>query len=289
MKKYQILLLLLAVIFVTGCKKKETPSQVAVTPAAQKNSLQSEHILGAVQETMDTKFVVRLLPDGRDTLILHSVKKQTYNRGGMLTGMVILTADGDTTQRLVSTYDQQGKLVRSDVYGKDGSLSSYVIYTNDAKGFRTKEEHFVHDTLSYAETYTNDPNGNVLVTQISNGSETYYIRYTNDENGLPLKAEWFNEGISRAAYQTQQLEYDKLGNVINRQVTIQNRNVEYYHAQFNEKGQLLKDIYQGSMPNQLVEVVSKYGVHDSHGNWTHQEVYQNQQKYYLVERTIKYY
>ena len=290
MKRYFITLLLFAVVISISCKKNSPQVEKDIKPATERTSLESEHLLGVVQEIVDTKFLSRPLKDGRDTLYLHSIKKQTYNRHGMLTNSLITTAEGDTVQRMQSTYNQKGKIVRSDFFGKDGKHISYVIYTHDNAGYRIKEEHYENDTLSYTEEFSNDEHGNVLLTTVSNGAEKYYIRYTNDKNGYPIKAEWYNEGISKSSYQTQLFEYDSRGNIINRQVTLAgNRSVEYYHAQYDEKGHILKDVYQGSLPNQLVEVVTKYGVRDSHGNWTHKEVYQNQQKDYLIERTIKYY
>ena len=85
------------------------------------------------------------------------------------------------------------------------------------------------------------------------------------------------------------IEYDEHGNVINRNMTLNKRNVEYYHAQYNTKGHLLKELYQRSLPQQLEEISTEYSKHDKNGNWTHQESTRNGHRYYVIERKIEYY
>ncbi len=272
-----------------GCKDKGNGTDEKTVPAADRTSLHENHLLGAVQSVTDTKYMVVPLPDGRDSLFFFSTKHDTYNQNGWLSGSVLTDTNGDTLFVMKVTFDGKGHMSRSEFFDGDGQRREHTEYEYDSKGYRVKESHYLNDSLTYEHVCTNDPFGNVEQITVNQGGDTYYMNYLNNEQGLPVRIDWISPQMGQEAYQQNSIEYDTKGNIINRTATLNGRNVEFYHAQYNDKGYLLKEIYQRSEPTRLEEIVTEYSKHDKNGNWTHQENSKNQQRHFVIERKIEYY
>ena len=273
----------------SGCQEKGNGTGEKAVSAADRTSLHENHLLGKVKAVTDTKYMVLPFPDGRDSLVFFSTKSDTYNSNGWLSGSVLTNADGDTLYVMKVTFDAKGHITLNEFFDGEGNRKEYTEYQYDNNGFRVKESHYLNDSLTYEHVCTNDPNGNVEQVTVNQGNDTYYMNYLNDNNGLPVRIDWISPKMGQDAYQQNTIEYDQKGNIINRTATLNGRNVEFYHAQYNDQGHLLKEVYQRSEPTRLEEIVTEYSQHDSHGNWTHQENSKNQQRHFVIERKIEYY
>ena len=290
MNKQLFLYLITAVcLLFCGCKDKGNGTDEKTVAAADRTSLHENHLLGAVQSVTDTKYMVLPMPEGRDSLFFFSTKHDTYNQNGWLSSSVLTDNNGDTLFVMKVTFDGKGHMSCSEFFDGEGNRREYTEYQYDNKGFRVKESHYLNDSLTYEHVCTNDPAGNVEQITVNQGGDTYYMNYLNNELGLPVRIDWISPRMGQEAYQQNTIEYDTKGNIINRTATLNGRNVEFYHAQYNDKGYLLKEIYQRSEPTRLEEIVTEYSKHDKNGNWTHQENSKNGVRHYVIDRTIEYY
>jgi hypothetical protein len=290
MNKQLFLYLMTAVcLLFCGCKDRNKETEDTVVPAANRTSLHENHLLGAVQSVTDTKYMVKPLPDGRDSLLFFSTKCDTYNQAGWLNGSVLTDANGDTIFVMKVSFDAKGHMTLSEFFDAEGQRKEHTEYEYDSKGYRVKESHYLNDSLTYEHVCANDPSGNVEQITVNQGGDTYYMKYFNNDRGLPVRIEWISPRMGQETYQQNTIEYDAKGNIINRTATLNGRNVEFYHAQYNDNGHLLKEIYQRSEPTRLEEIVTEYSKHDKNGNWTHQENSKNGARNYVIDRTIEYY
>ena len=289
MRKNFIIIFIAALALMVGCKDKQTTDTKKVASSAERNSLHENHLLGAIKSVSDTKYMVMPLEDGQDSLVCIATNHETYNQAGWLSGSYMTTAAGDTIFVTRITFDDKGHVTRSEQTDAKGEVKQYYVYQYDKNGFRTQELFYKGDTLVRKQVCENDAAGNVERITVTEGKEQYYLNHTNNPNGLPVLIEWFSPQGGNEAYMQSTIEYDEHGNVINRNMTLNKRNVEYYHAQYNTKGHLLKELYQRSLPQQLEEISTEYSKHDKNGNWTHQESTRNGHRYYVIERKIEYY
>lgn len=288
--KKSFILFIAIISLLTACNKdKKQADEKAVKSSAERTSLQENHLLGAVKEVIDSKYMVYPAPNGTDSLVFFATSHDTYNKKGWLCGNVITDAKGDTISFTKISFDEKGHVTMRELFDNKGVRREYSEYQYDKKGFRTKELTYVNDSLIREQTCTNDPQGNVEQVAVTEGKEKYYLKNTNNNNGLPVRIDWFTNSSCTTPYMQSNLEYDTRGNVINRSVTLNNRSVEYYHAQYNEKGHLLKEVYQRSVPEHLIEVSTNYSKHDSHGNWTYQENSKNDIHHFVIKREIIYF
>lgn len=288
-KQLFLFLTITTIILLSGCSSKSDGTDEKAVPAANRTSLHESHLLGEVKSVTDTKYMVLPFPDGHDSLVFFSTKYDTYNPNGWLSGTVLTNAEGDTLYVMKATFDAKGHITLDEFFDSEGNRREYTEYQYDNKGYRIKERRYLNDSLAHEHICTNDPYGNPERITVNQGGDTYYMNYTNDNNGLPVRIDWVSPRMGQESYQQNTIEYDQKGNIINRSATLNGRNVEFYHAQYNDKGHLLKEIYQCSEPTRLEEVVTEYSKHDSHGNWTHQENTKNQQRHFVIERKIEYY
>ena len=289
MKQILLYLTIVACGLFVCCKGKDKETDKPVIPAAQRTSLHENHLLGEVKSVTDTKYMVLPFPDGHDSLVFFSTKYDTYTRNGDLSSSVITNTQGDTVYAMTATFDNNGRMTRSDIFDYLHGENEYTLYFYDDKGHRVKEDHYIGDSLDYEHICTNDPSGNVEQMTVRQDNDTYILNYYYGDNGLPIRIEWISPRMGNDPYQCQSLQYDNRGNVINRSATLNGRNVEYYHAQYNDNGLLIKEIGQKSLPNILEEIVTEYSQHDSHGNWTLQKNTKNNIPNYIIERKIEYY
>ena len=288
-KQLFLYLIITTSVLLSGCRNKGNDTDEKAVSAANRTSLHENHLLGSVKSVTDTKYMVLPFPDGHDSLVFVSTKYDTYNQDGWLTGTVLTTAEGDTLYVMTVTFDSKGNVIRNEFFDGNGVRKEYTEYQYDNKDFRVKESHYLNDSLTFEHICTNDPSGNPERITVNQGGETYYMNYTNGNNGLPVRIDWISPKMGQEVYQQNSIEYDQKGNIINRTATLNGRNVEFYHAQYNDNGHLLKEIYQRSEPTHLEEIITQYSGHDSHGNWTHQENNKNQQRNFVIERKIEYY
>lgn len=288
--KKSFILIIAVIALLTACKDKKQPEEVKpVKSSAERTSLQENHLLGAVKEVIDTKYMIYPAPDGTDSLVFFATSHDTYNEKGWLCGNVITDSKNDTISYTKISFDEKGHVILRELFDKEGIRREYSEYKYDKKGYRIQELTYVKDSLVREQTCTNDPQGNIEQSSVIEGKEHYYLRNTNNNNGLPVRIDWFADPSATTPYMQANLEYDNRGNVINRSVILNSRSVEYYHAQYNEKGHLLKEVYQRSVPENLVEISTTYSKHDSHGNWTYQENSRNDIHHFVIKREIIYF
>ncbi|MBQ4355523.1 MAG: hypothetical protein II757_02565 [Bacteroidales bacterium] len=289
MKKQIVLTCIVLLLFSAGCHREKKSDTPAVASSAERNSLQENHLLGKVKRVTNTKYMILPLEGGRDSLVFVATNVETYNEAGWLSGNCMTNSAGDTIYTTRITFDAKGHVVRSEQCDRDGNVKQHYLYQYDENGHRTQERYYQNDSLMREQNCENDANGNVERISVTEKGEHYFINYTNNPSGLPVLIEWVSPKSDEGTYMRSSIEYDAKGNVINRSMALNGRNVEYYHAQYNSDGHLLKEVYQRSLPGQLEEVTTEYSKHDSQGNWTSQESTRNGVRQYVIERKIEYY
>ena len=277
-------LLLISLLLACNPKQKET---ITIIPESQKNHLQLEGVFDQVKTITINKYYA-LDPNGDvvndSALFVCSVKH--YDPNGHLKKVVIMNHDKDTMSVRFISYNAQSKIIKDELFDSTGNKIEYTIYHNDSRGFRTKEEHFVRDSLMQTLIYKNDGFGNVL--EITDVRPLYTVKkkFENNEVGLPIRIDEFDPEGTLFKFIT--VEYDNYGDAVNRKVFRKDGTLlEYTYTQYNTDRTLSKEIYE-NMKFQ-VQDVGIYQNYDAHKNWTKEIRKISGRAQFIIERTIEYY
>ncbi len=283
--RYFFILCILAVTF-SACHSKESHDTTTIVPLSMQSTAQTDNILGQVKCTIEKKYMnIGFM----DSTVLYAIHYQYFTKDGWLTDDVILNDVEDTVYHTHVTYNDAGKMVRSDTYDSTGTLTEHVIYEVDAHGYRTKESVYQGDSLVRELLYQNDAYGNALKTTVRTAYDIV-MTYSYDSSlpGLPVRIDEAGPDGTTFMYIT--MDYNERGNVVNRRAfSGGGAEAESSHTQYGNKGELLKETHQVTLKNLQKQDVSTYEGHDKFGNWTKQSTKRQGVPYFVIERTIQYY
>lgn len=275
-----------AALLLVGCHKKEVTQTTTVVPLSLRTTAQTDNLLGQVKSTVEKKYMaIGYL----DSTVLYAIHYKFYSKEGWLVDDVILNADSDTVFHTHVSYDDKGRMKRSDMYDSTGMLREHTEYEVDAHGYRTKETYYVGDSIARVMTFKNDAYGNVLQTVVKTAYEiTMNYSYDAAMPGLPVRIDELGPDGNMFMYIT--MDYNDRGDLVNRRAFSSNgAEAESSHAQYGDRGEILKESHQISLKNLGKFDMSTYENHDTHGNWLKQVTTRQNVPYFTIERTIQYY
>ena len=125
-----------------------------------------------------------------------------YNADGLLSEYYYNYYDGDDSdlQRSVYTYDESGRLIRTDKY-EDGESEEYYLYEYDANGRKSRFTRYDDDgDFEFSEDITYTESGLLLKRVLTYPSKTEVVDYEYKNIEVPVeRADWVREF---------QMEYD---------------------------------------------------------------------------------
>ena len=163
------------------------------------------------------------------------------------------------TAKIVSTYDENGKLIICVKYNDNGRhIYEKIKYEYDENGNNIKEIHYKNPEtvgywserdLAYWMEYKYDENGMVIKKERHNSDGTVSWEYEYDENGREIKYVTY-DGNGTATY-WREYEYDDRGNKIRYKSYNSTGNLDYdmYHSKFDEND---REIYYSRELNGIV-------------------------------------
>lgn len=225
----------------------------------------------------------------QDTLCpeqLVSVTVYRYSADGWLNQVVKMSADGDTMSKRLMHYDSGARLVKDELFDKEGNCIEHTIYGNDDRGFRVKEERYSRDSLLQTIFYQNDAFGNLVGMTVQTEEYTMTRKYTNNEVGLVVRVDEYDPDGKLFKYVT--MEYDNYGDIVNRNVYRDDGQLrEFTHTQYADNGSLLKTVRDDHLSK--VNEVQEFSGHDAHRNWTKCVRKAGGKAVFSINREIEYY
>lgn len=217
---------------------------------------------------------------------------------------------------VLSTFNDKGYKVESDVYNKLGKLQNKIIYKYDNKNKRLSRN--VYGEKGYIRNkyvYVYNEQGHKIAYQCysPNGEVVESWFYNNDERGREIEAIY--QVPKRSAEMRRYLyKYDKLGNVEELSQYSKDDTPEVtWRYSYDKKG-MITELYTYKEDKLLKKRVTRYDVYgnplkmkeydgdgrfieetnyeyefDSHGNWVQRIDYVNSFPRIMYEREITYY
>jgi hypothetical protein len=215
------------------------------------------------------------------------------------------------------TYNDEGRKIETDEYGKDGKVSERRTYVYDDNGIYTGVEVYdANGVLTSKHTYVNtyDDKGNLISREHlrPDGSLDNRYTYTYDNNGNMLEYTWFGGG--KAAGSKEVCKYDGKGNMIEDILYKPDGKIDWkFNYTYDEKGNRTEESdYKGSKfiiryfinydeQGNETEVdwchengkpyrkyFQKY-IYDNGGNWITLTAFQKNKPIYIFERELTYF
>ena len=266
---------------ITSCKNKKY--EITITPDYAKNHLQKSHLFGNIKEIRTTSYYQY---DSTSTLITLSSVTQYYSPDGFLLKVITHDENGELVSTQHIFYHKNAKEDYWIISDADGKMTDSCYYEYDMNGFIAEEKRWSADSLFLITTYKTDGVGNVIELKRNNNVFTLTNTIIYNMHGLVSKIEEYEPSGKLFKYIT--IEYDNYGDEVNRRVFRGNGYMlEYTYTQYNEKGHLLKVIYENSM-HQFRETYT-YSNHDAQGNWLTEKRENIDHSIYTRKREIIYY
>jgi len=266
---------------IVSCKNKK--QDIVIIPDYTKNHLQKSRLLGNIKEIRTVSYYQY---DSISTPKILSSVTQYYSPDGFLLKVVTFNEDSElvSTQRIF--YHKNATENYWIIADANGKTTDSCKYEYDMNGFITKEKRWNVDSLILTTTYKTDAVGNVMELKRNNNVFTLTNTIAYNSYGLVSRIEEFEPTGKLFKYIT--IEYDNYGDEVNRRVFRSNDNLlEYTYTQYNDKGHLLKVIYENNM-HQFRETYT-YGDHDAYGNWLMEKRENINHAIYMRKREIIYY
>jgi len=278
MKKIFVLILFIGCITIS-CKNKK--HEIIITPDYAKNHLQKSHLFGNIKEIHTTSCY-----QYDSTLMTLSSVTQYYSPDGFLLKVITHDENGELVSTQHIFYHKNAKENYWIISDAGGKTTDSCHYEYDMNGFIAKEKRWSADSLLLSITYKTDGAGSVIELKRNNNAFTLTQTITYNAHGLASKIEEYEPSGKLFKYIT--IEYDNYGDEVNRRVYRGNGYMlEYTYTQYNEKGHLLKVIYENNM-HQFRETYT-YSDHDTQGNWLTEKRENANQSIYIRKREIIYY
>lgn len=192
------------------------PFLVSLSSFAQtkKTDWELMKLTGAIKTIYENSFEIvedsALLKKGS----IAGIVQYNFNPQGYLTEQVVNNKDWETIFRVIYFYEENNRLSKKEIYGKNGSLYYYKTYTYDPGNYTVKEMEYLPDGTSKAKTilrYSND--GNLIEEKVSDflAPVSFVINYEYDDKGnlAGLKTNRRDITLNRETY-----EYDESGNLL---------------------------------------------------------------------------
>ena len=288
-----ILPLAILAIVLAGCRKQ--PAPIVITPDADKNHLQRNHIFGKVQEIEsrtyylfedsltleDSARALELTNRTCDRYFLHN-----YNPNGFLESFVNVGIDGDTLIYRRYLYNDRNQISEWIEKGAPSDPLTKGCYRYDRNHFLEKEEIYHGDSLVMSFDYKTDGIGNIISSTQDNRQFVTKTTYHYNKNGLvDTIKEYEPDG---KIFKLATIEYDNYGDEVNRCVyKAGNQLIEYTYHQYSPKGRNLKTLYEDRLHQN--KEVNYYANFDKENNWRIEYTVLNNQLVSIRKRNIKYY
>ena len=264
-----------------SCKNKAP--EIVIIPDHEKNHLQKSHLFGNIKEIHTTSYYQS---DSTADLRTLSSVIQYYSPDGFLLKVVTANENEEVVSTQKIFYHKNAKedyWIISDAHGITTDSCQYVY---DMNGFIAEEKRWNGDSLFLSITYKTDGAGNIIESKRNNNTFTLTHTIAYNAHGLASKIEEFEPSGKLFKYIT--LEYDNYGDEVNRRVCKRGGDLlEYTYTQYNDKGHLLKVIYENNT-HQFRETYT-YAPHDAHGNWLTEKRENIDHSLYMRKREIIYY
>ena len=254
-----------------------------IMPDYAKNHLQKSHLFGNIKEIHTVSYYQYDSTSIQKTV---SSVTQYYSPDGFLLKVVTSNENGEivSTQHIFyHTNATEDYWIIADANGKTTDSCKYEY---DMNGFIAEEKRWSADSLLLTTTYRTDGVGNITELKRNNNAFALVNTIAYNSYGLVNRIEEFEPSGKLFKYIT--IEYDNYGDEVNRRVFKANDNLlEYTYTQYNDKGHLLKIIYENNT-HQFREIYT-YGDHDAHGNWLTEKREIINHTLYMRKREIIYY
>jgi hypothetical protein len=254
-----------------------------IIPDHAKNHLQKNHLFGNIKEICTTSYYQY---DSTATLKTLSSVRQYYSPDGFLLKAVTYNDNEEIVSTQKIFYHKNAKEDYWIISDANGKTTDSCQYKYDMNGFITEEKRWNADSLLLTISYKTDGAGNIIESKRNNNAFTLTHIIAYNVHGLASKIEEFEPSGKLFKYIT--LEYDNYGDEVNRRVFKSGDNMlEYTYTQYNEKGSLIKVIYENNMHH--FRETYTYADHDTHGNWLTEKRENIDHSIYTRKRKIIYY
>ena len=284
-------LLLSVLLLLSGCRQK--PVEIVITPDAQKNHLQRNHIFGSVKEMVTYTLLPEVKVVMSDSLALDSLRFDTvsiviqhYSPDGYMLDYCKLSPQHDTLTVRFFTYHPDA---RPDTWIEfyPGTLDTVVCrYEYDMNGFLSAEKVYANDSLMSQTAYKTDGEGNII--EMIRFYDGYSVKNTSKYNihGLLSRIEEYEPSGKLFKYVT--IEYDNYGDEVNRRAFKgENDLIEYTYTQYQQDGSLQKVLFEDRLHHSKEQY--EYAGYDARKNWTSEVRYKDKNLIYKRIRTYIYY
>ena len=264
-----------------SCNRKS--KEITIIPDALKNHLQRAHLFGNIKSIETDSYYF----SAKDSLYHFSNKSlQYYSSDGYLTHVIHLDKNRDTVSQKKIYYLSDAKENYWEENNYRGQTITKDTFIYDKNGHKSEEQTWFHDSLVYKIQYKTDAIGSIiemkrLLPHYSLTNKFYY-----NDFGLVERIEEYDP--NNRLYKFFTIEYDNYGDEVNRRAyKINNEMIEYTYTQYNDKGWLLKVIFEDRLHSLREERI--YSHHDTFGNWQQEVVLQGKDTLGKRERKIEYY
>lgn len=165
--------------------------------AEKKNDLTDMNLRGDVKSVQEFEYDVVVDEFGKvkKGKLLQSTKK-VFNKKGRLEELDVFDMDGDTVQKIVSIYDDNGMLSKRLIYDDLGKLSFISVFAHDEKGRQTEAMQVDGDDQFLQKEVTEYNDDNMIETSILYNKNNEQIKKEvrqMDKKGLPKEVKIYNE------------------------------------------------------------------------------------------------
>lgn len=194
--KYYLCLLFASILLFAGCSSRETVKEKETPKTVEKKVVPPKNILN------------------------FDMKEREYVRTNRIMVIDKLRFDYDKNKTLVpngkvstTTYDRNGFLTNTTIYGKNESVRDIYSYKYDPNGTRIETDRSdPNGVASEKFTYEYDRRGNKIKSvryDLNNKMENYYL-YKYDRQGNLIEDQWY-DASGKLEYKIVN-KYDELGN-----------------------------------------------------------------------------
>jgi hypothetical protein len=243
--KYYLLSMLASVILLTGCSSKEVVKEKEVKKPIVKEVVPPKRILN------------------------FDMKEREYARNNKIMTLEKIRFDYDKNEKLnligklsIATYDRNGFLTSTIIYGKNESARNSYTYKYSADGTRIETDRLDQNGVPVDKfTYEYDKRGNKIKSvryDLNNKMQKYYM-YKYDSSGNLTEDKWYDVS-DKLEYKIIN-KYDNSGNKIESYSYGEDGNLlSHYTYRLDDKGNIVEEAEFDlrGRPVGIVQYVYKY-------------------------------
>lgn len=187
-------------------------------------------------------------------------------------------------------YDENGNIVKSIAYNRDGNVAWNSTFKYNDKRNLVEENVFYYGYLFIKKTYDYDDKGNMIEENNYNkeGILENKTIYNYDDKGNIIENNYYKSDGSldkRCTY-----KYDENGNKIEIKAYTSDGSLDSITTyKYDDKGNVIEDKYTGSDGGLISKIAYEYSSYDKEGNWLKKTEINDNKPSFLYEREIEYY